>query len=79
LFNPNYDPAKHQVVVCDRCGRFVLESKFKMSSGQRCPRCNLHKMFVLKRFAATEHMAELIRTQGFELFRFIEGGLIKVD
>jgi hypothetical protein len=103
MFNPLYDPARRQKVVCDgcgkeislslaqetkwaiysvfcnSCGRYALESKFKLKSGQWCPRCHRHELSVLKRFAATEQMRELLADEGFELYRFIgEGQLVKI-
>ena len=58
-------------VYCDGCGRYGLESKFKLLSGARCPRCSLHRLIVLKRFASTKQMRELIVEQGLELYRFV--------
>jgi DNA-directed RNA polymerase subunit RPC12/RpoP len=63
-------------VYCDRCGRYALESKFKLMPGTRCPRCGMHKLLVLKRFASTNQMRELIASQGFELYKFVKKGVV---
>lgn len=67
-------------VYCDRCGRYGLLSKFKLESGSRCPRCKIHKLQVLNRFADTKQMRDLVKGQTVELWQFKgDGEVAKVE
>ncbi|MGA3406139.1 MAG: hypothetical protein ABSD49_10465 [Candidatus Bathyarchaeia archaeon] len=66
-------------VYCRGCGRYCLESKYKLVSGTKCPRCSQHRLEVSKELAATKQNREVILSHGQLLFRFTSGSLVKIQ
>ena len=64
-------------VYCHGCGRYFLESKYKVVSGAKCRRCSQHRLEVSKELAATNQNREMILSQGHLLFRFTSGSLVR--
>ena len=65
-------------VRCESCAIYVLLSKFFLKNGVICPRCNYMKIWVLERYAGTEHMIQRFKDRGFEVWQYTHGGAVKI-